>query len=249
MYKQSLELAFQFKGFVIMVAVMELGLQIFSELFSLNSGMWVARFFIYSMLAYLVFSEMIIGSDHRIRTFRKDWRGFAWRGAIVSGTIFFPAFIVSIAGILWLFGTVINDTVVLTIFVVWHAVFIIFTPLILPLIGTVLPAYLKQEKVGLANAYHCGKKQYLKIFVQILTGPMLVHLVANTILLFALVAVPGELIKTVTELNMPLMGAIFVVGLLTVFELVMIVWILATAFLASLVEPVLNSEGSENAQT
>lgn len=267
MYKQSLRLFLKNKKYLFLIVLVGVAAQTLSIHFFAIVGFGVIKILLYSVFSRLIFHELIFGKDNYTRVIVVNWVGFIWRTLLISAIVYLPIIIVNAiifsskidkpfenSGI---FVSVIADyatslnvgfltsflITVLVSFVVGQIAFIIITPMILPLIGTLLPAFVKQESMGIANAFRRGKSQFWQITSRIILGPMLVHAISSVMMFFVVgPSVIGQFRK-IWEVNISHIGVSIIGELLVAFEIVMIVLILSTAYMTSL--PKYNSTTGE----
>ena len=273
MYKQSLKLLLKNIKYIILVVLLAVITQMLTRYFPFLVGFGVIRILLYSIFARLIFHELIFGKDNYSRVIVVNWFGFVWRGFLVAALVYLPSFIASS----FIFRSMINGSfenhglfvniiadyaanlnvglltsfliAILVSYIVGQFVFVVTTPMILPLIGTLVPAFVKQERMGIANAIHRGKGLYGQIASRIILGPMLVHTISSVLMFFVVgPSAVGQFRKT-WEVNISHIGISVFGELLFAFEIVMIVWILSSAYMTSISDPTSNKMIDENEQT
>ncbi|MDA4846512.1 hypothetical protein [Hoeflea poritis] len=233
--------------------IFALGVQMAAEYFAdrgldgyLVIATTIAPFLSLSLMAYVTYTESLelVGRERTIAFSRVV--GFAVRDLGIGVLIFVPfvlavSIVFAIAGV---YGNI-DEIYMLSVFVGTVAAAIAYV-VCYSLIGTILPAYMARRQLGLAAAFKRGKATFWGTAPLMLAGPAFLSIVSFGLYFSALALSAGEFPTSDTGIefitaegrpNIPVCLLFLMYNAITVFTVIMAVWVLSRTYLSSVGEP------------
>ncbi len=219
MYSKTTKLYFSLWPYVAIAVVGQIAIEIIKEKLLPNFGLNFVSFVVWVFLAYSAHAAILLSRD----------RDLVQEGKKILGFVLLAAAISLLLSIIFLFMLYISDGQVsrnlTTMIIVNGIIFLLVTTLF----GTILPAFVIRHDVGLVAAFSRGISQFWWLAGHLLIGPFLVGVIAKFLI------VPGLNLTdfdSLAENTLPFL-ALILGYTLQAFCVVMVAWVLSTAYLRS----------------
>ena len=230
MYSESANIYRTIFKFVILAVVLQISVQLFSQIAQSSSAILVGTIFTWASLLFITLLEMLQPDVNYTNDHAKNLIGFSIRFGFVGLLISIPAIIVSILVFANRPAEMSSGGAFLATYIAGQIVLIILMPVLLPFIGLVLPSYVKTGQQNFLFAFKHGKRQFWKIALQIFRGPAFLYMVATIIPLASLGLYRNGIVGVNWQPNWPYIGVLIISYLILAYAVVMLTWILSKAY-------------------
>ncbi len=228
MYLNSFSLYLKLFGWVLLSVILDTTIRVVGIEFLSGPSIIIPTIIIWGSLAYHIHVKILLPKEPFNA---KHMWGFCVRAGALGLMVSLPMIMVMTLMILNKPASVSLEGAMLASLPPGLIILLVMTLLVVPLIGTMLPAFVIQLNKGVLLAVRRGKHQYWRLVILILIGPGVLYVFSFALWLMGAIWFPTPLILSNWPLNISALPFFLVSNLILALAVIMMSWILCDAYM------------------
>ncbi|MCP4183473.1 MAG: hypothetical protein GY761_09160 [Hyphomicrobiales bacterium] len=228
MYRNSLSLFLKLHKSILPSVFLATTINVVDIKFLTTTATFVVTIVIWASLSYLVHVEILLPNEQG-KT--KHMKGFWLRAGALSLIVTLPMTVVMTLMMLNKPASISLEVAILASLPPGIITLLVTTLLVVPLVGTMLPAFVIQLNTGVLLAVRRGKRQYWRLVKLILIGPSVLYMISLALSVLGAIWFPTPMNSVNWSLNISALPYFLVSNIILALAVIMMSWVLCDAYL------------------